>query len=350
MRVIQVGDMAGVALSLTAGLRDRGVDARLVVMPKRGETAPAPQEGIDVISSPCRLATQAILAGRLLGGKYAGCDIYHAHALYNVPLMLLGKLDVAHFHGDDLLETARGSSPLSHLMRKAMRRTRRILVSTPDLVEAACGLGAKPEKITFLPNPVNVELFSPGEKAAFPGTGQAVKLFHPTRFQEKKHNERLFLAYRELQDKYPLSLYLVGGQAHSPDAGRMQALIERLELKRVHFLPPAGRKDMAGYYNAADIVLDQFEIAMGLVSLEAMACGKPVITACYRDGAGYEEKPPVFQVRTVDEIIEAISFLAGNRDHWPEIGNKARRWVEENHSTGQVIPKLMGVYEEVVNM
>ncbi len=346
MKVLQVGDVANVARTLTAGLRAEGMDARLVIMPKPGYQE-APEDGIDIIRTPFRALTHSLLVGRLFG-RYRKREIFHAHALYNIPLMLLGKLIISHFHGDDLLEVASGDTLLGHLLRKAMHKTRRILVSTPDLLECVAGFGIPEEKVTFLPNPIDVDHFSPRDGMEPLGEDNTVKLFHPTRFQTKKHNERLLYAYRELQDKYPISLYLIKDTRTSPTYGKMVALIKKLGLKRVYFLPPLPHKQMISYYNAADIVLDQFDRPiMCLVSLEAMACGKPVISAFPQDEKNYSQKPPVMKGFTVEQIMESISFLVENRDKWAEIGSKGREWVIQHHSTPRTISQLIGIYEEL---
>ena len=252
MKVIQVGDVANVARTLTAGLRAKGMDARLVIMPKPGYQE-APEDGIDIIRTPFRALTNSLLVGSLFG-RYRKREIFHAHALYNIPLMLLGKLTISHFHGDDLLEVASGDTFPGRLLRKAMHKTRRILVSTPDLLECVAGFGIPEEKVTFLPNPIDVDHFCPRDEINPLGEDDTIKLFHPTRFQKKKHNERLLYAYRELQDRYPLSLYLVRDERNSPESERMNALIRELELKRVHFLPRLNKENIVLYYNASDIV------------------------------------------------------------------------------------------------
>jgi len=349
MKVIQVGDVANVGRTLIKGLRAEGVDAVLVIMPKPGDTDVPEEPGIDIIRRPYRILTHAVLLSRLLG-KYRQSDIFHAHALYNIPLMLLNKLTVSHFHGDDLLEVASGDTVFSKLLRRAMRKTKCILVSTPDLPDIVAGLGMPMEKVTFLPNPIDVDHFRPGKaNSPFGENDGTIKLFHPTRFQEKKHNERLLYAFKELQTKYPLSLYLIEHKFHSEDQQKIAGLIEELGLKRTFFLPAVAHKNLVSYYNAADIVLDQFDRPiMCLVSLEALACGKPVISGFPENSGSYPEPPPVLRGFTVEDIVRSVTYLVENRDQWEEIGRKGREWIIRNHALPAVVSRLHDIYRKLL--
>jgi len=350
MKVIQVGDIANVARTLTQGLREAGIDSRLLLMPKSGDTDVPEEPGIDIIRQRFRVLTHLILICRLLG-RYRNSDIFHAHALYNILLMFLNKLEVSHFHGSDLLEVASGNSLYSKLLRRAMHKTKRILVSTPDLLDRVAAIGIPLEKVTFLPNPIDVNHFRPREvQSLFGENDLTIRLFHPTRFQSIKHNERLLYAFQQLQTKYPLSLYLIQHKFHSPDQQKIADIIKKLGLKRTYFIPAVSHKRLVSYYNAADIVLDQFERPiMSLVSLEALSCGKPLISAFPQDSESYPEDPPVLRGFTVEEIAESISFLVEHRDQWEDIGRKGREWVIRNHSMPVVISQLKKIYQELLD-
>ena len=349
VKVIQVGDVANVARTLTKGLRSsQEVDARLMIMPKPADSVEPDAEGIEVIRTNYRLITHSILLSRLFG-KYSDCDIFHAHAMYNVALMLVNKLMVSHFHGDDLLELASGDSFMSRLMVRSMHRTRRILVSTPDLLKCVERLGIDMTKVTFLPNPIETDRFKPNNNSSALGDDDGtVKLFHPTRFQDKKHNDRLLRAYAELQDRYPLSLYLIENKYQSPLHDRMQKMIDELRLRNVHFLPLVPHHQLADYYSAADIVLDQFDLPiMCLVSLEGLSCGKPVVSAFPDDGS-YPESPPVYSGYTVEEIKRSLEYLLENRERWEDIGAKGRQWIMNNHDITVVSYRLKSIYQELL--
>lgn len=347
MKVIQIGDIAGVPLNLNRGLRALGLEANLLVMPKPGDRFPADEPGVEVIRSSLRALTHARLAASLLT-RYRDCDIFHAHSLYNIPLMLLNRLTVSHFHGSDLRESAAENSIIGRLLRRSMRHARKIIVSTPDLLNNLKYLGIPAEKSVFLPNPIDVEKFKPGPSPVKLADEGTIKLFHPARFQKIKGNEKLFYAFRQLQDKYPVSLHLVRDQKYSPELERMLGLIEELRLKRVYFLPPIEHSRIADYYNAADLVMGQFSPYMvELVSLEAAACAKPVVTSLIENDSSYPEFPPFRHAFTEEDIVESITWLIENRSRWEEIGQKNRDWVVRHHALEKISKRLSLIYAEI---
>jgi len=262
--------------------------------------------------------------------------------------MFLGKLMVSHFHGSDIREVASSDSLFGKLLRRAMRQTKKIIVSTPDLLRNMQQLGIPKDKYLFLPNPIDTERFSPKDTNVTLGDGKTVRLFNPVRFQKIKHNEKLLYAYRDLQDKYPISLYLIKDDMYSPEYIRIMRLIQELELKRVYYLPRLSPWEMEHYYNAADIILSKFSpYMMDLISLEAMSCAKPLITGLDKDEHSYPETPPVLKGNTVGEISDSIVYLLENKDSWEKIGIRNREWVIRYHSTSSVIERLCSIYSSV---
>jgi len=48
--------------------------------------------------------------------------------------------------------------------------------------------------------------------------------------------------------------------------------------KKFEFVPPLNTDDLQYYYNLADVIVDQFGIgSIGMITVEAMKCAKPVI-------------------------------------------------------------------------
>jgi len=347
MKVLHIGDTAGVALTLTRGLGALGLEASLLLMPKPGDSFPVDEPCVEVLRSPLRALTHARLAVRLLT-RYRDCDILHAHSLYNIPLMLVNKPTVSHFHGSDLRESAAEDSLIGRLLRRAMRRAGKIVVSTPDLLHNLKEFGIPAEKCVFLPNPIDVEKFRPGRSPVNFAEEGTIKLFHPTRFQKIKGNEKLLHAYGQLQDKYPLSLHLIRFPKYSPELDRILALIKELRLKRVNFLSPVEHSRMADYYNAADIVMGQFSPYMvELVSLEAGACAKPVVTSLIENDSSYPEFPPFRHAFTVKEIVESIIWMIDHRNLWEEIGNRNREWVVRHHAAEKISRRLSLLYNKI---
>ena len=96
----------------------------------------------------------------------------------------------------------------------------------------------------------------------------------------------------------------------------------------------------------ADIIIDQLIIGeYGMVSIEAMALGKPVI--CFLDNSYFDQiciLPPILNANERD-IAEKIEHLINNFDERYELGVKGRKFVEGYHDSDKVAKKMKKIYE-----
>ena len=96
---------------------------------------------------------------------------------------------------------------------------------------------------------------------------------------------------------------------------------------------------------ASDIVVDQLLIgAYGVVTIEALALGKPTI--CYiRDDLRphYTGDLPVFAA-SVETIRDRISELVERREEWPAIGAASMSYAWRVHDETAVAKRLMALY------
>jgi D-inositol-3-phosphate glycosyltransferase len=163
------------------------------------------------------------------------------------------------------------------------------------------------DKIRIVPCGVNLGLFKPLDKAsarrylAF-STHDCIVLY-VGRYTPIKGLDRLFKAFRNLMHLSHLRLIMVGGDGrHSPIYRQLKS--EATTLRIQHRITFAGRVDqetLPQYYSAADVlVLPSYYESFGLVALEALACGTPVVTTpvgameeIIKDGAtGYIARDP----------------------------------------------------------
>ncbi len=144
---------------------------------------------------------------------------------------------------------------------------------------------AKPESIAVIPCGVNQELFQPGDrKAARNRLGYGMDdsiLLYVGRIEPLKGIDRIIQAITRLKDHLYLTLVIVGGddQIH-PQMRRLAALCTELGVSdRVMFAGRVDQNSLPGYYAVADaLVVASLYESFGLVALEAMSCGIPVIS------------------------------------------------------------------------
>lgn len=171
--------------------------------------------------------------------------------------------------------------------------TERHLAQTCDRILAATGkekqqiidyYGALPEKIGVIPCGVNLDLFSPMDRAmARRELGLDQKgplLLCVARFAPSKGIDRLLAAMVSLRDSQGIRLLIIGGDGHGDPVSRdLRKMCQDSGIEDVvTFKGRVEQENLPVYYSAADmlVVPSRYE-SFGLVALEALACGTPVV-------------------------------------------------------------------------
>ncbi|GAA0328769.1 hypothetical protein GCM10008967_19090 [Bacillus carboniphilus] len=101
-------------------------------------------------------------------------------------------------------------------------------------------------------------------------------------------------------------------------------------------------------YQKADIIIDQLLCGTyGMLSVEAMAMGKPVV-AFIRDDIrnNFPSDLPIVQA-TPENIGEVLQELIQNPEKRYELGQAGRKYVEKFHAADLVADQLLKIYEQL---
>jgi D-inositol-3-phosphate glycosyltransferase len=168
--------------------------------------------------------------------------------------------------------------------RELIHDCHRIIAATEREKEAVlCYYGTSPEKIGVVPCGVNLELFQPIEKRLARqelGWRDGKVVLFVGRVDPLKGIDRLLEAVPRLPDTRGLKLMLIGGDEQSEsEIERLHQLARALGLKdSVTFLGLVKHQRMPYFYSAADVcVVPSHYESFGLVALESLACGTPVV-------------------------------------------------------------------------
>jgi D-inositol-3-phosphate glycosyltransferase len=199
--------------------------------------------------------------------------------------------------------------------------------------------GADPARTLVVPPGVDLDRFSPGDRAAARRTvgmpEDALVLLFVGRIQPLKAPDLLLHAAAELLADDPslrrrLRVHVVGAPSGSGlDAPeQLQKLAGSLGIADVvTFFPPQPPELLADHYRSADVaVVPSHNESFGLVALEAQACGTPVVAAAVgglrtavRDGVSgvlVEGHDPRDYARAVRAVLGRRELLsAGARRH-----------------------------------
>ena len=143
--------------------------------------------------------------------------------------------------------------------------------------------GAQPEKIGIVPCGVNTEQFQPVDKHEARRRlgifGEKVLLF-VGRIDPLKGIDRLLSAVPLLRDRSGVRLVVIGGdEPRQSDTDAIRKLASELDIiDMVDFHGTVKHSELYAYYSAADVcVVPSYHESFGLVALESLACGTPVV-------------------------------------------------------------------------
>jgi len=178
--------------------------------------------------------------------------------------------------------------------------------------------GATPDKVSVIPCGVNLDLFRNIDKESARRNlglnGHRILLF-VGRIDPLKGIDRLLRALPALNGQ-KLKLLVIGGDEDSqPEVERLQRLSRNLRIQgSVAFAGIVDQRELPLYYSAADVcVMPSYYESFGLVALESLACGTPIVATrvgciegVVRQGEnGYmlEDNEPVRLAQGIDTLL-----------------------------------------------
>ena len=242
----------------------------------------------------------------------------------------------------------------------------RLIAATPaeeaQLVEL---YGAGAGKIDVIPPGVDLAHFRPIDKDMAKGeVGIAcseTNILFVGRIEPLKGVDTLLQAMAILQDccaeaVAKTCVAIIGGDpwAYDLDAemARLQELRSDLGIHDlVTFLGAKDHKSLPNYYAAAEmVVIPSHYESFGMVALEAMAMGRPVIASevgglvyLVRDGETGFHVPS----RNPRALAARIYELLTNDDCREQLGRQAQEYAQQ-YGWANIVQQMLGVYEEVV--
>jgi D-inositol-3-phosphate glycosyltransferase len=156
----------------------------------------------------------------------------------------------------------------------------------------------------------------------------------------------------------PAYLAVIGGDPNLPpeqmsaEMSRLQSLCRELHMDRmVVFLGKRGQDSLPYYYSAADVlVMPSHYESFGMVALEAMACGTPVV-ASQVGGLAFLVQDGIngFHVPDQDEdaLCDRLTRLLGDPSLRAQMGQAAADYAC-GYSWGQIAGQVNKIYEQIL--
>lgn len=267
---------------------------------------------------------------------------------------------VIYYYGSDAYEVPFGQDQIAKLQVRGIKRAK-LHIARRHNREYLMALGVPPKKIIPLPFIIDTDVYAPGQGAVPPGVvppGKKVLFLAARQNWIQKGNDKLFRALGLLAKKR--DDFTCIAVWYGPDVQRSQALIEELGIARL--VTPLGimsKCRLRSVIQASDVVIDQFTIGLfGTLALEAMSCGRPVVSYLDRSlfteengllGGAYDACP-IASAFSLEEIAETLDALLSDDQERNRTGIASRRWIEDFHGYKALWPLYDDIYRRALAM
>ena len=349
------GGLESAVAALNVELVRRGCAVTCVVAAARGRGSVADVDGVRVVRARSfgTLLSQPLAPGLVSAVRREGADLVHLH--HPNPLGDLAVLAdraralVVTQHSDVVRQ--RSLWPLyGPAVRAVFRRARFVVVASENYRRTSRELAGFDAKVRVIPYGIAVERFAPGPGVADRASalrtawGPRPVVLAVGRLVGYKGFDVLLAAAAGLE----ATTVVVGT---GPEEARLRALAPAGTV----FAGRVSDADLPAYYHACDVFcLPSVTIAeaFGVVLLEAMACGKPLVTTALATGVTAVNRDGVtgLVVPTGDAgaLREALRALLADPARRRAMGEGGRRAVDAEYTAARMAERYLTLYREAV--
>jgi rhamnosyl/mannosyltransferase len=332
------------------------VDLKVLVANGERQTRNEHIDGVDVtrVGKLFDFSAAPVCPGLVREIRNSKADVVHLH--WPNPTAVLAYLASGHpgkliftYHSD-IVRQRKMAVAFGPILRHALKKSSAIIVTSPNYIEGSDVLREFRSRCRVIPFGVSVDYFNQYD----PKEAQTIR---------KRYGPRLVLGvgrmvYYKGFEYLVRAMTLVDGHLLIIGNGPLREALGHLAIDlgisdRVTLLDEVD--DVRPYYHAADaFVLSSVmrSEAFGIVQLEAMACGKPVVNTQIDSGVTFVSKHGVSGLTVpaadVAALGEGINQLLDQPELRAMLGEGARRRVAENFTIETMTQSTLELYHEVV--
>lgn len=372
MRILQVykdyfppvrGGVEGHINLLANGLKDRDRYVEVLVSNTRSKLEIETMGSIKVTKVPqiARFASAPLNYSLYYWINKIGInfDLLHFHlpnptAVISFLISGLKKKTVVTYHSD-IVRQRRLAMLYRPFLNSFLNKVDWIIPTSPNYVESSNILRKFKHKCHIVPLGINLSRFnSPPDKELNQDLlkqtpGDRMLLFIG-KFRYYKGLHVLFEAMNQIDGKL-----LLIGEGYLEEELKRKVAADGLE-KKVEFLGELTELKVNAYLQACDVfVLPSVERseAFGIVQLEAMACGKPVVCTDLGTGTTYinqhQKTGIVVAPDNPADLAQAINFLLDNPEVRFKYGQAGSERVKKYFTADRMIDDIIALYEKCLN-
>ena len=363
LRILQIGKfypphMGGIETHLHAlcGELRQSVDLKVIVANESRKGSTGGVDGVEVtrLGTLFNFAGSPVCRGMVRSIRQAEADIVHLH-LPNPTAVLAylasgrkGPLIIT-YHSDVVRQKVLGKAfePFLHWI---LRRSAAIITSSPDIIASSAVLSAYRDRCRIIPFGIPQEQFRQPDPATVARLREA---FGPTivlgvgRLVYYKGFEYLIRAMSRVKGR----LVIVGEgplRATLEKAAKRYGVADRVTLV-------GNVDDVVPYYHACDIFalpsVARSE-ALGIVQIEAMTCGKPVVNTFLKSGVPFVSQHGITGLTVppadADALATAINLLLNDPECREAYGRAGQGRAQREFSLDMMTQRTLQLYNEVL--
>ena len=289
--------------------------------------------------------------------REAESDIIHIH-LPN-PTAILAYLASRHrgrliftYHSDTVRQKVLGKA-FAPIQRAALDRSAALIGTSPNYLNTSAVLAGYKDRCHVIPYGIPTGQFyasDSGRVAQIRAQYGSRLIISVGRLIYYKGFEYLIRAMAKVDGR----LLIIGD---GPLRESLQAEAEALGVSdKVVFLGEIQNEETVPYYHAADLFAlasTARSEAFGIVQIEAMACGKPVVNTRLDSGVPFVslhgETGLTVPPGDADALASAINLLLDDADLRAQYGKAARRRAEQEFSLDRMVGRTLELYEKVMS-
>ena len=337
-----------------------GVDSRVLVANQGGGTVHEAPGGVPVtrLRSLGRIGSVGICPTLPLWLRRLDADLIVVHepnpvALVSVVLARPRAGLLVWFHSEVVRPRWKYRLLYRPFLRAVLHRAARIIVSSPALARHAAELQDFADKCVVIPFGVDTLRLAATDEvraraSALRARHQPPVLLFVGRLVPYKGVDVLLRAL----DGVEATTLLVGD---GPLRAGLEAQARDLKLSRVRFLGEVADAELTALYHAADVLVlpsvTRAE-AFGVVQLEAMACGVPVVSTNLPSGVPWVNQHGqtglVVSPGDAGDLRRALRALVTDRPRREALGRYARERVDREFTVARMAQLTGGLYRAVV--
>ncbi len=364
LRVLQVGKyypphMGGIETHLRAlsGELRKSVDLRVIVASDGREQVDQMQDGVSISRIPTRLtlASTPLCPGMISAIRRSTADIIHIH--WPNPTAVLAYLASGHsgrlvvtYHSDTVRQKILGALFEPYLHRTLLRSSA-IIATSPEYRATSPILARYLDRCHVIPYGIELEQFERCDAAAVAEVRERYGdrlVLAVGRLVYYKGFEQLIRAMQHIRGK----LIIIGD---GPLRGKLQDLAAAPELKgKVVFAGEIQNQHVTPYYHAAQVFalpsVARSE-AFGIVQIEAMAAGLPVVNTQLDSGVPFvslhDQTGLTVPPANPEALAGAINRLLDDVNLRQSLGRNAILRARQEFSLDVMVSRTLALYQHV---